>query len=121
MSETISDSLMETLIQQPIPIECCPTSNIMTLELANHTNAGSLLDGMKMHPQLGKWIDKKYPISINTDDSGLFCTNLTKELLLVAKAHNLNEKELGNLILNSLITSLIREKRDQIASITSTS
>jgi len=87
----LSDSLMEKLIQQPIPIECCPTSNIMTLELANHTN-GSLLDGMKMHPQLGKWIAKNYPISINTDDSGLFCTNLTKELLLVSKAYHLNEK-----------------------------
>ena len=125
----LSDSLMETLIQQPIPIECCPTSNIMTLELANHTN-GSLLDGMKMHPQLGKWIAKNYPISINTDDSGLFCTNLTKELLLVSKAHHLNEKELRNIVLNSIehifdstgdIKSRLRTViRDQIVSISST-
>ena len=126
----LSDSLMETLIQQPIPIECCPTSNIMTLELANHTN-GSLLDGMKMHPQLGKWIEKKYPISINTDDSGLFCTNLTKELLLVSKAYHLNEIELGNIVLNSIehifdstgdTKSRLRAAiQDQIASISSTS
>ena len=125
----LSDSLMETLIQQPIPIECCPTSNIMTLELANHTN-GSLLDGMKMHPQLGKWIEKNYPISINTDDSGLFCTNLTKELLLVSKAYHLNEIELGNLVLNSIdhifdstgdTKSRLRTYiQDQIASISST-
>lgn len=125
----LSDSLMETLIQQPIPIECCPTSNIMTLELANHTN-GSLLDGMKMHPQLGKWIAKNYPISINTDDSGLFCTNLTKELLLVSKAYHLNEIELGNIVLNSIahifdstgdMKSRLRTYiQDQIASISST-
>ena len=125
----LSDSLMERLIQQPIPIECCPTSNIMTLELANHTN-GSLLDGMKMHPKLGKWIKKNYPISINTDDSGLFCTNLTKELLLVSKAYNLNEIELGNIVLNSIdhifdstgdTKSRLRTYiQDQIASISST-
>ena len=125
----LSDSLMETLLQQPIPIECCPTSNIMTLELANHTN-GSLLDGMKKHPQLGKWIEKSYPISINTDDSGLFCTNLTKELLLVSKAYHLNEIELGNLVLNSIehifdstgdTKSRLRTYiQDQIASISST-
>ena len=84
----LSDSLMEKLFHQPIPIECCPTSNVMTLELSLHKE-GNLLDGMKLHPQLRKWLEKKYPISINTDDSGLFCTNLTKELLLVAKAHHL--------------------------------
>eukprot|EP00584_Thalassiosira_punctigera_P009569 CAMPEP_0172544432 /NCGR_PEP_ID=MMETSP1067-20121228/14595_1 /TAXON_ID=265564 ORGANISM="Thalassiosira punctigera, Strain Tpunct2005C2" /NCGR_SAMPLE_ID=MMETSP1067 /ASSEMBLY_ACC=CAM_ASM_000444 /LENGTH=406 /DNA_ID=CAMNT_0013330997 /DNA_START=14 /DNA_END=1230 /DNA_ORIENTATION=+ len=97
----LSDSLMGTLQQTPIPIECCPTSNVMTLELALH-HGGNLIDGMKIHPQLGKWLDASYPISINTDDSGLFGTNLTKELLLVAKAHNLRKSELGNIILNSV-------------------
>lgn len=105
----LADSLMEILTQQPIVIECCPTSNIMTLELALHKE-GDLLDGMKLHPQLAKWIEKKYPISINTDDSGLFCTNLTKELLLVAKAHNLNEKDLGNIILGSVEHTFEKEE-----------
>lgn len=98
----LSDSLMETLSQQQsIPIECCPTSNVMTLELALH-HEGNLIDGMKMHPQLGKWLKNGYPISINTDDSGLFCTNLTKENLLVAKAYNLGETQLGNITIDSI-------------------
>ena len=123
----LSDSLMEKLSQQPIPIECCPTSNVMTLELSLHKE-GNLLDGMKLHPQLGKWLEKKYPISINTDDSGLFCTNLTKELLLVAKAHHLGDVELSDIVLGSVehifdqeIQSTLRTNiQTKIAQITST-
>ena len=123
----LSGSLMEKLSQQPIPIECCPTSNVMTLELALHKE-GNLLDGMKLHPQLGKWLEKKYPISINTDDSGLFCTNLTKELLLVAKAHHLGDVELSDIVLGSVehifdqeIQSTLRTNiQTKIAQITST-
>ena len=121
----LSDSLMEKLFQQPIPIECCPTSNIMTLMI---NKEGNLLDGMKLHPQLGKWLEKKYPISINTDDSGLFCTNLTKELLLVAKAHHLGDVELSDIVLGSVehifdqeIQSTLRTNiQTKIAQITST-
>ena len=123
----LSDSLMEKLFHQPIPIECCPTSNVMTLELSLHKE-GNLLDGMKLHPQLRKWLEKKYPISINTDDSGLFCTNLTKELLLVAKAHHLGDVELSNIVLGSVehifdqeIQSTLRTNiQTKIAQITST-
>jgi adenosine deaminase len=97
----LSNSLMEKLFEHPIPIECCPTSNVMTLELALHAE-GDLLHGVKLHPQLGKWIECGYPISINTDDSGLFCTNLTKEFLLVAKAYNVGEKGLASIVLNSV-------------------
>ncbi|KAL7532265.1 hypothetical protein ACHAXR_004528 [Thalassiosira sp. AJA248-18] len=97
----LSEPLMEILLHNPIPIETCPTSNIMTLELALH-HKGNLLDGMRMHPQLGKWLQKEYPITINTDDSGLFCTNLTKEILLVAKAYNLGERELARILLKSI-------------------
>jgi len=61
-----------------------------------------LIDGIKMHPHLTKWIDLKYPISINTDDSGVFCTNLTKEMMLVAKAFDLDEKKLSEIVLSSV-------------------
>lgn len=97
----LSEMLMKRLTHQPIPIECCPTSNVMTLELSSH-HGGNLIDGMKIHPQLGKWLENGYPISINTDDSGLFNTNLTREILLVAKAFHLGKRELVNIILNSV-------------------
>ena len=98
---TLSSSLIELLYNDPIPIECCPTSNTMTLDFALH-HEGSLIDGMKMHPHLKKWIDIGYPISINTDDSGIFCTNLTKEFLLIAKVFGLDEKRLSKIVLDSV-------------------
>ena len=97
----LSNSLMDVLEQQPIPIEVCPTSNVMTLELALH-HGGNLIDGLKKHPQLKQWIEKKYPFSINTDDSGIFSTNLTKEYLLVAKACGLCEVDLSDIVIESV-------------------
>ena len=105
----LSDSLIDKLIKDPIHIECCPTSNVMTLELtstssqvAGEEGRGNLLDGIKYHPQLGQWIHHQYPISINTDDSGIFSTTLTKEYILVMKGYNLNETYLTNIIVNSI-------------------
>jgi len=97
----LPDTIMEKLLNDPIPVECCPTSNVMTLELALH-HGGSLVDGMQMHPQLNKWLMREYPISINTDDPGLFCTNSTREILLVAKACHVGEQVLARIILDSI-------------------
>ena len=98
---TLSTSLIELLEKNPIPIECCPTSNTMTLDFASH-HEGSLIDGIKMHPHLKKWIECNYPISINTDDSGIFCTNLTKEYMLIAKVFELDERKLSEIVLDSV-------------------
>ncbi|KAL7490818.1 hypothetical protein ACHAWT_000460 [Skeletonema menzelii] len=98
---TLSTSLIELLEKNPIPIECCPTSNTMTLDFALH-HEGSLIDGIQMHPHLKKWIECNYPISINTDDSGIFCTTLTKEYLLIAKVFEFDEKKLEEIVLDSL-------------------
>lgn len=97
----LPDTIMEKLLNDPIPVECCPTSNVMTLELALH-HGGSLVDGMQMHPQLNKWLMREYPISINTDDPGLFCTNSTRELLLIAKSCHVGEQVLARIILDSI-------------------
>ena len=97
----LPNSIMEILAESPIPIECCPTSNVMTLDLAYH-HGGSLIEGLRKHPQLERWLEMEYPISINTDDSGLFFTDPTKELFLVAKAHNVGEAVLARIINDSI-------------------
>ena len=58
-----------------IPIEICPTSNVMTLGL----------QGLNEHPTLKKLIDEGYPISVNTDDKGVFNTQQSDELYMIAK------------------------------------
>jgi adenosine deaminase len=65
---------------QAIPIEICPTSNLITL---GH-------DGYDEHPYLSQWLALGYPISINTDDRGIFNTTLTQELLVVKDAYRLD-------------------------------
>ncbi|KAL3790056.1 hypothetical protein ACHAWO_004813 [Cyclotella atomus] len=109
----LPNDLMNKLMQQPIPIECCPTSNVMTLELALH-HGGNLIGGLKMHPQLQKWIERKYPFSINTDDSGIFCTNLTKEYLLVAKVFGLHENDLADIAIRAVDHIFDKPKRDAL-------
>jgi adenosine deaminase len=105
--------LPNDLMEKPIPIECCPTSNVMTLELAMH-HGGNLIDGLKRHPQLQNWIERKYPFSINTDDSGIFCTNLTKEYLLVAKVFELHENDLADMAMQTVDHIFDKSKRDTL-------
>lgn len=94
-------SLQKMLLEKKIPVESCPTSNVMTLELANH-HSGNLLEGLKAHPQLAEWIKKSHPFSIGTDDPGVFNTNNTKELVLLQKAFDMPLQELGNIMLSSM-------------------
>jgi adenosine deaminase len=84
-----------------IPVESCPTSNVMTLELAEHFH-GSLIHGLKRHPQQAKWLLDGYPIAICTDDPGVFDTTLSKELFLMALAFDLGEAEIKQLVVDSI-------------------
>jgi len=94
-------ALQETLLQKKIPVECCPTSNVMTLELASH-HSGSVLAGLERHPQLGEWLQQSHPFSISTDDPGVFHTNSTKELILLQKAFHLSDKDICSMIVSSM-------------------
>lgn len=97
----MSVSLRQQLDSLRIPIECCPTSNVMTLELAAQFH-GHLVEGLKRHPQLGHWLETGFPINISTDDSGVFNTDPTTELLLLAVAWGVNHKALRQIQINSI-------------------
>ncbi len=75
-------SLQQQLAELKIPVETCPTSNVMTTELVEKSSGGSLVDGVKRHPQLKKWLESKHPLCICTDDPGVFDTNATQEFVL---------------------------------------
>jgi adenosine deaminase len=92
----------------PIAIECCPTSNVMTLELAQSSHShnsshhqDSLIRGLTQHPQLARWLrtdaGNDYPLSINTDDPGVFHTNSTREWMLLARTFQLSYERLAEL------------------------
>ena len=91
----------ELMNKWKIPVETCPTSNVMTLELAKHVG-GNLIHGLQEHPQLKYWLERKFPISIGTDDPGVFNTNATQEHLLLAKAWNVPPADLKRIVLDSV-------------------
>ncbi|CAN0009402.1 unnamed protein product [Scytosiphon promiscuus] len=70
-----------------IPIEICPSSNLLTLALSHHGQ----------HPTVGDWLEEGYPFSINTDDSGVFDTDLPTEFAHLATCNNLNEERMARL------------------------
>ena len=59
---------MAALEAAPIPIELCPTSNMKTLRLSS----------LAAHPTLRRWIEGGYPVSISTDDFGVFSTTASQ-------------------------------------------
>ena len=94
-------SLQQALLHSKIPVESCPTSNVMTLELSKN-QSGSLLEGLQKHPQLAKWLAAKHPVAIGTDDPGVFHTSATKELVLVQKAFALSKDDISKIVLESM-------------------
>ena len=80
------------LLGRPIPIEICPTSNLMTLQLG----------AVEEHPTLGLWLRSAYPLVLCTDDAGVFSTTLSRELHLVARAYGLGDNELLSLAVRSI-------------------
>jgi len=73
--------LVETLIRDGITLEVCPTSNQCTGALRLHTGK----DELAAHPLVG-YCRGGVPVTINTDDPGLFFTTLNAEYAL---AHRL--------------------------------
>ncbi|GMI27505.1 hypothetical protein TeGR_g8788, partial [Tetraparma gracilis] len=107
----LPEACVKMLESDPIPIEACPTSNVMTLELAQPGGGGSgggeddseaVVEGLKKHPTLKHWLDTGYPISISTDDSGVFNTDSTNELVVLCNAFGLDEWLITGLVWASL-------------------
>ncbi len=72
----------------PIPIEICPTSNMAT----------KLVDTVRDHPFYEFYSkDQNYPLTICTDDIGVFNTSLSKEYFLIASAFDLGIREMYEL------------------------
>ncbi|CAM9351236.1 unnamed protein product [Ectocarpus sp. 6 AP-2014] len=70
-----------------IPIEVCPTSNLLTLALSHHGE----------HPTVRGWIEAGYPFGVNTDDSGVFDTDLATEFAHLATSNDLDEEGIARL------------------------
>jgi adenosine deaminase/aminodeoxyfutalosine deaminase len=70
----LDPALVDTLARERIPLESCPTSNLRTGALAQHTGENDL----RRHPVVG-YCRRGLPVTLNTDDPGLFETTLNSE------------------------------------------
>lgn len=85
----ISHTSVTTMLQTipHIPLELCPTSNMLTLHLPT----------LKDHPLIGHWLAQDYPLCICTDDSGIFEVSLSYELSLVQRSYKLSNEQIGRI------------------------
>jgi aminodeoxyfutalosine deaminase len=79
------DALVARLIDEQVPVEVCPTSNV---RLIPH-----VAPSIEAHP-VGAMSAVGINVSINSDDPAYFSTTLTRELELVATHHGFDEAAL---------------------------
>jgi adenosine deaminase len=75
---------MRRLREEQIPLEVCITSNVKT----------GAVESLGAHP-VRKLFDAGVPITLNTDDPGLFETDLAQEFALARDAFGFSEAELA--------------------------
>jgi adenosine deaminase len=87
----------QRVIKEKIPLELCPTSNLLTMNLSNLT---------EHHFNL--FYTNKHPLVLCTDDSGLMNCCLSSELFDIVQAFHLTEKEIYEFIFQT--SNLIFDK-----------
>ena len=88
----LDDECTGKIGREKIPVEICPTSNLRTLELSVHSQ----------HPTLQRWLQMNHPISICTDDSGVFNTNITNEYRILAREFDLTSAQILSIARNTI-------------------
>ena len=86
--------LLAELANRKIPLEMCPTSNLMTASV----------------PSLAEWplrtyLDAGITVTINTDDPAIERTDIKREFRLIADAFALSKDEIRQLLVNSVRAS----------------
>ena len=72
-------NVMKVLIEKDIPLEICPYSNYLTQAFKTH----------KEHP-LRKLFDGGVPVTLNSDDPGIFASVLSDDYLIAQAEQNFN-------------------------------
>jgi aminodeoxyfutalosine deaminase len=92
--------LVERLVNESVPLEICPSSNVCT----------QLYGSITEHP-IGELIAAGALVTINTDDPHMFNTSLTEEYMKVAAAIDLDRCSLTRIISNAVRASFLPATR----------
>lgn len=96
------ENLLRYLVDNRLPIEACPLSNIRTKVVAS----------MKQHP-VKTFIDMGIPVSINTDDPKMFNNSLVDEYQSLKETFNYSNEDIFHIILNSINTTWLDQKEKE--------
>ncbi|KYN13501.1 Adenosine deaminase-like protein [Trachymyrmex cornetzi] len=101
-----SQQLFDTLLESKIPVELCLTSNIKCKTVSSY-----------MYHQFKYLYKAGHPITIGTDDKGVFNTCLSKELEILSSVFNIGKQQLKELSALSVQYSFasIKEKKNLTA------
>lgn len=92
--------LVEYLAEHQIHLEICPSSNVRLQRVEFHSS----------HPIRSLW-SRQVPLSINTDDPGLFGIDLVEEYLTVMEHQQFSLRELQQALLNSIAAAFLPHAR----------
>lgn len=103
-SVCLNQDEIDFLISNPIPIEICPTSNLVT----------KCVHQIDKHPFFNFYSkNREYPLIICTDDCGIFDITLSKEYQMISDAFKLSYEEIFELSKNC-IKSVFDQSTDTI-------
>jgi adenosine deaminase len=119
--------LLQQLRELHIPVESCPTSNVLTLDMHcrcptdlvvtsttrtltsttdEFCNDDWIIHALRQHhTAIRHWIETKHPIVICTDDPGIFDTTISQEIHIVQQAYVLDASDIISFIENAITYS----------------
>ncbi len=108
LSAVRSPELMSTLREKKIPLELCPTSNILT----------SAVQSISSHP-VRTLYDAGIVVTVNTDDPSVCNTTLSKEFTILVQHFGFSKQDIHAVTMNAVTAAFLpaEEKEELLAKI----
>ncbi|MFW5683735.1 MAG: adenosine deaminase [Spirochaetota bacterium] len=97
-------ALMKRLAQDRVPLEICPTSNVITKKYVSD---------LAKHP-IRRFFDEGLLVTVNTDDPVLFSVELNEEYERVVTQVGFSRDELVTLVKNNLMATFLSDGEKQV-------
>merc|ERR1712150_57844 len=95
-------TLVEYLVKSQIPLEVCPTSNVLL----------SIFKNYRSHPLRRLW-DAGVFLTVNSDDPSLFNCSLSDEYEVLVREFGFTVSEIETIALNSVYASLLNDEEKE--------
>lgn len=97
------EEVLNEIVKRKLPLTVCPMSNLKLVPI----------DEMKKHP-IKKLMDAGVCVTINSDDPSYLGTDINENFIEVAKAHNLEMRDIVQLVFNSIDGSFMSKDEKEL-------